>query len=299
MKVSISPKFIADLQTENDANFARRVLAKLFDGEGAFRHDTNDHRYKGIADAWIRYVSQGRSAFRVIYVRTGEDVLLYRCGPHSIEDHLTAPAAADVVIKVDAREIVEVVVGPASKGAPANAGRIISNLRTPALWHLVLGRRLIPHKEVILVSPFLSQSLLWRTARLGRLLDDWVEDGTKVSLITRPPPNDDHSLFEDLETRGIPTLFHERLHSKLYMFQVDQRRVKFDRKQEDLLVLGSANLTESGFGASRETGNDELSYELPSSDVSDLETYVAYLATNAADLVHLRVQAAKRKRRIL
>jgi hypothetical protein len=298
MSVSISPKFIADLQSENDANFARRVLTKLFNGEGAFRHDTNDHRYKGIADAWIRYVSQGKSAFRVIYVKTGDEVLLYRCGPHSIEDHLVAPAAADVVINVDAREIVEVLVAPAPKQPLANGGRIISNLRTPALWHLVLGRRLIPHKEIILVSPFLSHSLLWRTARLGRLLDDWVEDGTKVSLITRPPSNDDHKLFEDLEARGIPTLFHERLHSKLYMFQVDQTRVKYDRKQEDLLVLGSANLTESGFGATRERGNDELSYELPSSNIGDLETYVAYLATNAADLVHLRMQVAKLKKRI-
>lgn len=294
----MSPRFIADLQTENDANFARRVLIKLFDRDGAFRPDTNDHRYKGIPDAWIRYVSQGRSAFRVIYVRTGDEVLLYRCGPHSVEDHLSAPSAADIVIKVDPREIVEVMPKPASKEAAAQNGRLISNLRTPALYHLVLSRRLIPHKEVILVSPFISQSLLWRTARLGRLLDDWVADGTKVTLITRPPPSDDHRLYEDLETRGIPTLFHEKLHSKLYMFQVDQKRVKYDRKQEDLLVLGSANLTESGFGATRESGNDELSYELPRSDLGDLETYVAYLATSAADLVHLRVQAARRRKRI-
>lgn len=299
MNIGISPKFIADLQDENDANFARRVLTKLFDGDGMFRQDTNDHRYKGIPDAWIRYVSQGKSAFRVIYVRSGDEVLLYRCGPHSVEDHLPAPAKTDVVIKVDGREIVEAIPEHAPQESTAKRGRIISNLRTPALWHLVLGRRLIPHKEVIFVSPFLSHSLLWRTARLGRLLDDWIADGTKVSLITRPPTNDDHKIFEDLEIRGIPTLFHERLHSKLYMFQVDQSRVKYDRKQEDLLVLGSANLTESGFGATREIGNDELSYQLPHGDIGDLETYVAYLATNAADLVHLRMQAAKRKKRIL
>jgi hypothetical protein len=293
MTVGFSPAFIADLQAENDANFARRVFSKLFDGNGAFRTDTNDHRYKGIPDAWIRYVSQGKSAFRVIYIKTGDDVFIYRAGPHSVEDHLVAPGEGDAAAKLDHR-IIEV-----EKGPERSMGRIISNLRTPALWQMVLSRRLIPHKEVILVSPFLSHSMLWRTSRLGRLLDDWVADGAKVSLITRPPPIDDHSVFEDLETRGIAALFHERLHSKLYMFQVDTARVTYGRKQEDLLVLGSANLTESGFGATRETGNDELSYELPHSELSDLESYVAFLAVNAVDLIHLRVDASKRKKRII
>lgn len=292
MTVKFSPKFVADLQEENDANFARRVFIKLFDAEGGFRGDVNDHRYKGIPDAWIRYVSQGRSAFRVIYVKKGDEVLLYRCGQHSVEDHLVAPDNNGLTIDISDEKIGE------PKASEERVGRIISNLRTPSLWDLVVGRRLIPHKEVVLVSPFLAHSLLWRTARLGRLLDDWVADGTSVSLITRPPLPDDHRLFEDLETRGINALFHSRLHSKLYMFQVDQARVRYDRKQEDLLVLGSANLTESGFAATRERGNDELSYELPKSDLSDLESYIAFLAGSAVDLIHLRVDAAKRKKRI-
>jgi hypothetical protein len=293
MTVGFSPAFIADLQAESDANFARRVFSKLFDGNGAFRADVNDHRYKGIPDAWIRYVSQGRSAFRVIYIKTGDDVFIYRAGPHSVEDNLVAPDEGEAAAKVDKRDI-EVEQGP-----KISMGRIISNLRTPALWQMVLSRRLIPHKEIILVSPFLSHSMLWRTSKLGRLLDDWVADGAKVSLITRPPPLNDHGVFEDLETRGIAALFHERLHSKLYMFQVDTARVTYGRKQEDLLVLGSANLTESGFGATREAGNEELSYELPHSELSDLESYVAFLAIHAVDLIHLRVDASKRKKRIV
>src|SRR3954449_2651005 len=100
MICSFLPSFIADLQAESDANFARRVFLKLFEGDGSFRPDINDHRYHGIEGAWIRYVSQGRSAFRVIYIKKGDEIFLYRAGQHSVEDNLAPPHDLSVAAQV-------------------------------------------------------------------------------------------------------------------------------------------------------------------------------------------------------
>jgi hypothetical protein len=133
--------------------------------------------------------------------------------------------------------------------------------------------------------------------KLGRLLDDWIEDGTKISLVTRPPPQSDLGFFADLEARGIDLHFHQRLHSKLYMFEVDRTRLRHGQQANDLLVLGSANLTQEGFYCSREAGNEELCYDLPRLERDNLESYVAYLALASDDLMQLKINASRRKLR--
>lgn len=294
MTIEFLPAFISDLQQQADANFGRRVFAKLFDGNGRFRIDVNDHRYNGIENAWIRYVSQGSTAYRVIYLREGDRVLLYRAGPHSIEDNLSQPPSV-----IPAAYALESDLPFTSEpNEEESLGRFISSLRTPHLSQMVLSRRLIPHKEVVLVSPFISQSLLIRTAKLGRLLDNLVEDGTKVSLITLPPKADDLSFFSDLEARGIELLFHPRLHAKLYVFCVDHARVSHGRNYDDLIIVGSANLTERGFGATRDVGNEELCYEIPITERHAVERYLAFLALHSADLIKLRIDASRQKKRV-
>jgi len=290
MSCSFLPSFIADLQGETDSNFARRVFLKLFDGDGSFRRDVNDHRFHGIEDAWIRYVSQGRSAYRVIYIRKGDAVFLYRAGPHSVEDNLAPPGDLSAGVASGGSW-----TPPAPPQPNESSGRLISSLRTPALWQIVHSRRLIPHKEIILVSPFLTQSLLLRTAKLGKLLDDWIEDGTKITLLTRPPASSEHDIFASLEDRGLQLLFNERLHSKLYIFEVDRARLRPREDHKDLVVLGSANLTQSGFYSTRETGNEELCYDLPWAERDNLESYVAYLAHASDDLMGLKINASRRK----
>lgn len=283
MVVHLTQDFIRDIQGEQDANFAKRVFRKIFDEDGSFRRDINDHRYHGLDDAWIRYVSQGGSAFRVIYLRKGADVYIYRAGPHSVEDNLKAPTQleADIV----AAEALDASATLDRSGGDSDLGRLLCSLRTPYLSQMVLGRRLIPHSEVVLISPFLSLSLLTRTARLGRMLDIMIEDGSAVTLLTRPPVMAEVPAFKDLEARGVALLFHQRLHAKLYMFFVDQKRVGHGRSYDDLIILGSANLTESGFSAERDAGNEELSYEVPSSERPHLESYLAHLALGADDLI--------------
>ena len=56
------------------------MLSKVLGRDGSFRLDRDDHRFHGIEDAWIRVVSRGNTAYRVIYIRRGRDVYLYRAG---------------------------------------------------------------------------------------------------------------------------------------------------------------------------------------------------------------------------
>ena len=103
MAVHLMPRFIADLQNVEDGRFARRVLERTLSHEGAWRSQPEDHRYRGIDNAWIRYVTRGNAGYRVIYIQLGEEIYLYRAGPHSVEDRLAAPRPRDYAgaVRVD------------------------------------------------------------------------------------------------------------------------------------------------------------------------------------------------------
>jgi hypothetical protein len=300
--VSLLPSFISDLQEQSDANFARRVFMKLFDSAGDFKEDGNDHRYHGIPNAWIRYISQGSSAFRVIYIRDGNDVQIFRAGPHSVEDKLSGPKSLSTNVHVTQTTDPHPSITRPRRVAPAptaDRGRIICSLKTPTLQDAILARSLQPHRDVTLVSPFLSLDLLVRTARLGRMLDRQLEDGSRVTLITRPPGLDGLEPFKDLEARGVSLLFHSRLHAKLYAFKAAPERLgPHAPPLADMLVLGSANLTTSGFAGVREKGNEELSYRLPLSHSDDVESFLALLAMESVDLVGLKLQLARARKKI-
>jgi hypothetical protein len=128
------------------------------------------------------------------------------------------------------------------------------------------------------------------------MLDLLIEDGTKVDLLTKPPSEAELKRFEDLEHRGIGLLFNERLHTKLYMFVVDRSRLQRGQQHDDLMLMGSANLTVSGYGATRDSGNEELCYQLPLSDKNYLDTYVAHLAMQASDITKTRLDFARANR---
>src|SRR5262249_16414886 len=110
---------------------------------------------------------------------------------------------------------------------PAGDG-LLTNSQPKFLVHALMGRRLIPHKEVFLVSPFLSSKLLLSTGRFGRILDDLIEDDCKVLLLTRPPKViSELAWLSDLEARGIDLCFHPKLHAKIYVFRIDETRVAY------------------------------------------------------------------------
>jgi hypothetical protein len=74
----------------------------------------------------------------------------------------------------------------------------------------------VAHREIVLVSPYLSEALFARNHFFGRFLDKAIEEETLVSVITRPPDQQSLGFYQHLEERGINTLFHRTVHAKLY-----------------------------------------------------------------------------------
>ena len=185
MAILLLPDFIADLQKKSAPHFARRVLQKTLHPNGSFRRADDDHRYQGVTNAWIRYVSAGRSAYRVIYIRDRDKIHLYRAGEHSVEDNLSAPKEASFDAAVSVAEAGPDVAAAmaaissieAPQAAPPPVNRLRRNVPIPEIGRAILSRRNLPHTDIWLVSPFVNRNLFARTAKLGRLLLDQVEDG--------------------------------------------------------------------------------------------------------------------------
>ena len=287
-------QFVVDLVGSGDAQLPNRVFKKVFTEGGEFRPDREDHQYKGIEDAWIRVVSRGNTAYRVIYLRERDTVTLYRAGPHSVEDNLAAPTRVEG-FPVVSQEAVDAAVRPVGRSTlsqelakarlsveRSEASRFMKNHESRRLYEQITGRRLLPHKEVILVSPYISLDLLKSTQLLGQMLDEWLLDGCSITLITKPPNAAELSDYDRLESRGFSVLYVQRLHAKAYVFRVDKDKLnQFQQEMNDLVILGSANLTNSGFnpdGIRTKEPQLELSYQIEDGDQDELEGFLAYLA---------------------
>lgn len=293
--ISFHPNFLTDLLS-GDAQLPARVFRKLLTETGEFRLNRDDHAYHGIKDAWIRVVSRGSSAYRVIYVKTNDHVMFYRAGQHKVEDNLGTPNN-DTLIRVSQGAPLLELMRPIGQTVEAiafgntggftsieqnEASRFLKNHEKRRLFEQVAGRRLVPHKEVLLVSPYLSLDMMWSTAPMGKALDEWLEDGCTVTLITRPPRATELDEFNKLEARGFEIIYVARLHAKAYLFKVDQTKVNtYQQAPRDLALLGSANLTKSGFHPRGDLDNDpqyELSYEIPAADCEEFENFITHLA---------------------
>ena len=303
MGLFVCDTFLADLRNHGDNGFAKRALSKILAGNGSFRLVDDDHRYDGIDDAWIRVISRGNTAWRAIYIRRGDDVFLYRAGEHSIEDNLSAPSVSLEFRPVQsATQEAQAPARTWQASLPASDqvdNRFLQNERGRLLRSFMLGRRLIPHKEVILVSPVLSFSALSSTHRFGMVLDDLMAEGSTVTLVTRPPATkDDLQPFVDLEARGIKLAFHERLHAKLYLFEVAENAAALSGGQAvpNVAMLGSANLTEEGMGFV-DPSLEELCYELPDAAFDHALEFVLQLVHDSDDLRIVRDKLNKGERR--
>src|SRR5262249_259424 len=140
-------------------------------------------------DAWIRYVSGGATAYRVIYLRRGSDVFLYRAGEHRIEETVVAPGPRDFATAyaaaADNPDPEPDCRAAARDRMPHRAlgESFLYNYKERFIQHALAARRLIPHREVVLVAPYVSFSLLAQTAPFGRIVDDWLGDGSVVTLM--------------------------------------------------------------------------------------------------------------------
>ena len=301
MPVFLLPEFIADLQNHTAPHFARRVLQKTLHRDGDFRPDADDHRYEGITDAWIRYVSRRRTAYRVIYLRSGGNTYLFRAGEHRVEDRLAAPAVgameAAVEVKdagpevaaalaaISAREILEAPTRPIN--------RFKRNVPTPQIYREIFSRRNLPHKDIWLVAPFINSDLFAPTAAFGKLLLDQVEDGASVVLITAPPKNRKIDWMEHLVERQVAIFVYPRLHTKLYCFVSDDNRrhelgVRHGDRYSSLVLVGSANLTTVGMSRGNGYCNEELCYAVPEDEIGYIESYVTELMMHGYELQDVR-----------
>lgn len=308
MPVFFLPQFIADLQNHGDANFARRVLQKTLRPDGSFRLNRDDHPYKGIEDAWIRYVSRDSTAYRVIYLQYGSDTYLYRAGEHSIENRLNGPTAGfetTSISVVEARsEIISAIAAtPVAPTSPVPAllppiNRLKRNKPLRQIYREILSRRNLPHKDIWLVCPFIDCDLFAQTSAFGKLLFAQIEDGASVVLITAPPKDKKIDWMEKLAERQVDIFVYPRLHTKLYCFVFDEDRryepgLLYEKQYSSLILLGSANLTSPGLALESGRCNEELCYAVPDDEIGFIETYVTELMTRGYGLPEVRSYLAR------
>ncbi len=107
----------------------------------------------------------------------------------------------------------------------------------------------------------------WGNGRLSNLLLRQLAFGAEIVVMTTPPPGatgtgtafrDKLSLLEDLQKNGADVYLHERLHAKAYLFS--------DSNDSRMLIVGSANLTSSGFGRRGANSSDLLELALLTGD---------------------------------
>lgn len=284
-RLRLSAEFLVDLMVVSDPGFARRVLRHVIDDKGRFIDEArNDHRFKGIEGAWIRYASEGGSAYRVIYVKEGDLVTLYRTGLHKVEDHLAPMGDGASIV-----ELASTATDDEKEGGGAldsMYGQLLSSTHRVSPWKAMHSMFHVRQREIYLVSPYLGEPLLESNGVLGRYLDKALEDGTCVVLITAPPTTQSQlAFYQRLDSRGVLVFFYDRLHAKLYYFDVDILSLPIHFKfVASLAILGSSNLTAAGFGIDCQP-NEELCYQVPSARLSDAKAYIESLMHEALDFV--------------
>ncbi len=120
-------------------------------------------------------------------------------------------------------------------------------------------------KEAIITTFTLNDYDFVGHGLLTTLLDRQITNGAKITLLTSPPPDDGsrnkflrkYQILERLDRSGINVQLHDDLHAKVFLF-LDNRDVK-------TTIVGSANLTNRGFGI-RGAPNNLLELALITSD---------------------------------
>lgn len=286
MTLFICREFLADLIAHPEPAFAKRALKKLVDRKGDFLPIVDDdHRHDGVDDAWIRYISTGNSAYRLIFLRKDDDVYAYRAGEHKISDHLKTPKKLGEANKVVAAPDNEIDLG---ESLPGNT-RFLGSVHPRKLALVFAERTLVPHRSLILISPTISSALLGPTGLVGALIDRVLWRNGSVTLVTRPPENNKLWEFEELASRKIDVLFHESINARLSLMEVHpELALEEGSSAANIAILGSAELLEPAFALGSHGTTDELCYEVPSSDYDDAFEYCLRLVDEATDIVTYR-----------
>ena len=289
MKVCVTPEFINDLRDAGDNRFIRQVLNHVLEKDGSFKGDPDDHRYKGIEDAWIRCISRGKTAFRVIYLRKDGVIYLYRAGGHSVESEIQQPKHLDSSLQM------ERVVLRQTHHPTRDIGHFLKTLEPKFLNRELTSMYQVGHKEIVLIAPFVSLEILDKFHCFGGFLDRAIEEGTEVSLITRPPEDQELGHYANLDARCIFVYFLRNLHAKLYIFDINPNTVPdYCRDITSVAITGSSNLTKPGLSLDDDMSSEELCYRIPSERFQEAHSYAKHLIKKADDL---RSYVVRKKRR--
>jgi hypothetical protein len=267
-KIILHRQFIADLLDADDKSFITRVIKGVFAESTDTANDRNDHRYGGVSNAWIRYVSRGRTAYRIIYLKQDGRTIFWRCGQHSVEDRLLPPLVTE-------DQLSEVELTEDDTQEMPKPLTLITTHRYPLLYSAILGRRLIPNKKVYLISPFIDPSILLRGTRIGQTLDAMVADGAEVYVITGADQvRRCDLLYKDLLLRDIELTFLPKLHAKIYLFITNEEIRHITARTPSLGIIGSSNLTSCGVPNEVGQGNLEVNYAVDTTSIGNLEDIV-------------------------
>lgn len=286
MSTYLCLEFLQDLIDHGDAHFASRVLSKIVDATGNFVPDADDHDYNGIADARIRYISRGRTAYRAIFVRRSGHVYWYRAGNHSVEDRLQAPRNLDAAIEVSTTPLA--LVDLHAQHAFPN---YLKSTEQRLLREVIASRILVPHKSLTLVSPSISNQLFSPVGLVGRLISSVLESSGAVTLITSPPTERELNAYRRIAHGGVDLLVHTELNVRLLLFEVARERLDREMQHIDsVAIIGSAELTEAGLGdSSTGQSREELCYQVGADDLDGSSHFILRLADKAFDLeTHIR-----------
>ena len=282
IRVFLTPEFIRDLQESKHPNMAKQALSHVFDDKGDFKVDREDHQYKGMVDAWIRWVQMGGPGLRVIYIRKGDDIYLYRTVGKSDESGLSNPAQLLGAAAVD--DLPKDILLALGEGADHITPRLLKTTATTFLRDAIRSMYHVPHQEIYLVSPSVSQPLFRVSGELGRFLDRAIEDGTRCVLVTLPPAASEIEFYEDLARRQIEVYFIQNLRSRLFLFGVDEYRLGKGIHFPRTAMLGSAELTYQSLDMGEIRRHEELCYRFPETHFPAFKNYAETLVKRATDL---------------
>jgi len=294
MAVHLTKEFLKDLKDGDDGKFVRHVLNHTLAEDGTFRPDRDDHRYKGIENAWIRYVSKGSSAYRVIFIRRGDDIFLHRAGRHKVEEEVQEFKDPSGAVLIQDTPLAPKQPDP---GIPEKI-TFLKTVESPYISKYIKSMYHLRHHEIYIVSPFIDLPILLSRHHFGRFLDKAVEEKTDVVLITLPPDSDEAlEFFKRLEERRINVFFLPSLHTKLYVFNVDlSSRNQYQKDRFGTAIMGSSNLTYPGIGFDDVPPNEELCCALSSSSLMEMKDYVTRLTLASDDYKKFALRRGRKRK---
>ena len=270
MKVHFTKNIINDLKKNNNLKIFQRFFDKVFDSKGSWKNfDKDDHQFKGQKNSWIRYLSKS-AGYRLIYTKKDGDIFLLRVGEHDKAER-KFNSNINFSESIEVSENYNFVVDNNSSYNFINDGNLNFNHFTTGGFGSTLYsnefRRVFfgTYQNIYIIAPFMNDHLFVNGA-FGQFLRKQMVNDANVTIITQYIYDMERlKFFKNLEDKGIEINFLDRLHTKLYIFELNfELSEKSTFNPRDTFILGSANFTEKGLDLNNKfDSNHEIGINLP------------------------------------